>query len=309
MATTSFKIESEIYSELTWIPRQPTIQDFYDVFYNFGIPLYLRNTLIVALTTTTAVVIISVMAAYAFTRLRFPGRAAMACGVLFVYLVPGSLLLIPMYLIIVNLRLKDSYMGLVIANMSFSVPFCTWLLMDYLRNISREMEEASMIDGCTRLMSLWHIVIPLSVPGIVTAAIFIFNNVWNEFIFALVLAQDDAHKMISVGLANFYRADYYNGWSDDGWFAYRHDTGHALVYLLGAVICCFGVGSRCREGVIIRRFSETTCYETWVSNKKKPPTLGRRLFAIELFRLHRGVVLEIYILSYDCYQQKTWLTV
>ncbi|MBV7329989.1 carbohydrate ABC transporter permease [Chloroflexi bacterium TSY] len=209
MATTAFKIESEIYSELTWIPRQPTIQNFYDVFYNFGIPLYLRNTLIVALTTTTAVVIISVMAAYALTRLRFPGRAAMARGVLFVYLVPGSLLLIPMYLIIVNLRLKDSYVGLVIANMSFSVPFCTWLLMGYLRSISKEMEEASMIDGCTRLMSLWHIVIPLSVPGIVTAAIFIFNNVWNEFIFALVLAQDDAHKMISVGLANFYRADYY----------------------------------------------------------------------------------------------------
>lgn len=209
MATTAFKVESEIYSELTWIPRAPTLQNFYDVFYNFGIPLYLRNTLIVALTTTTAVVVVSVMASYALTRLRFPGRAALARGVLFVYLVPGSLLLIPMYLIIVNLRLKDSYLGLVIANMSFSVPFCTWLLMGYLRSISKEMEEASMIDGCTRMMSLWHIVIPLSVPGIVTAAIFIFNNVWNEFIFALVLAQDDAHKMISVGLANFYRSDFY----------------------------------------------------------------------------------------------------
>lgn len=209
MATTAFKVESEIYSELTWIPRDPTIKNFYDVFYNFGIPRYLRNTLIVALTTTTSVVIVSVLASYALTRLRFPGRAALARGVLFVYLVPGSLLLIPMYLIIVNLRLKDSYMGLVIANMSFSVPFCTWLLMGYLRSISKEMEEASMIDGCTRMMSLWHIVIPLSIPGIVTAAIFIFNNVWNEFIFALVLAQDDAHKMISVGLANFYRSDFY----------------------------------------------------------------------------------------------------
>ena len=209
MATTAFKMEDEIYSRLTWIPRDPTLMNFYAVFYNFGIPLYLRNTLIVALTTTTAVVIISILASYALTRLRFPGRAAMARGVLFVYLVPGSLLLIPMYLIIVNLRLKDSYLGLVIANMSFSVPFCTWLLMGYLRSISAEMEEASLIDGCTRLLSLWYIVIPLSVPGIVTAAIFIFNNVWNEFIFALVLAQDDQHKMISVGLANFYRADYY----------------------------------------------------------------------------------------------------
>ena len=209
MAITAFKVEREIYSELTWIPQNPTLENFYNVFYNFGIPLYLRNTLIVASMTTVLVVIVSILASYALTRLRFPGRAGMARGVLFVYLVPSSLMLIPMYLIIVQLGLKDTYTGLVVANMSFSVPFCTWLLMGYLRSISAEMEEASLIDGCTRLMSLWYIVIPLSVPGIVTAAIFIFNNVWNEFIFALVLAQDDAHKMISVGLANFYRADFY----------------------------------------------------------------------------------------------------
>ncbi|MBX3053515.1 MAG: carbohydrate ABC transporter permease [Caldilineaceae bacterium] len=93
--------------------------------------------------------------------------------------------------------------------MSFSVPFCTWLMMGYLRTLSAEIEEASLIDGCTRLRSLWHIVIPLSIPAIVTASIFIFNNVWNEYIFALVLAQDDQHKMISVGLANFQRSDIY----------------------------------------------------------------------------------------------------
>jgi multiple sugar transport system permease protein len=209
MVTTAFKFEGEIYSELTWLPREPTLSNFRDVIVNFGIPLYLRNTLIVALITTGIVVVVSVLAGYALTRLRFPGRALMARGVLFVYLIPGSLMLIPMYLIIVNLRLKDTYPGLIIANMSFSVPFCTWLMMGYLRSISSEIEEASLIDGCTRLQSLWHIVIPLSVPGIVTAMIFIFNNVWNEFIFALILAQDDAHRMISVGLSNFYRSDYY----------------------------------------------------------------------------------------------------
>lgn len=209
MVTTSFKFEGEIYSELTWIPRNPTIVNYYDAIFNFQIPTYLRNTLIVAITTTIIVVAISVLASYALTRLRFPGRAAMARGVLFVYLIPGSLMLIPMYLIIVKMGLKDTFPGLVIANMSFSVPFCTWLMMGYLRSISGEIEEASLIDGCTRMQSLWHIVIPLSVPAIVTASIFIFNNVWNEFIFALVLAQDDRHKMISVGLANFYRSDYY----------------------------------------------------------------------------------------------------
>jgi multiple sugar transport system permease protein len=209
MTTTAFKVESEIYSELTWFPRQPTLSNFVDVIYSFRIPLYLRNTLIVALATTSIVVVVSILAAYSLTRLRYPGRAWMARGVLFVYLIPGSLMLIPMYLIIVNLRLKDTYLGLIIANMSFAIPFCTWLLMGYLRNISVEMEEAALIDGCTRLASLWHIVIPLSVPGIVVAAIFIFNNVWNEFVFALILAQDESHRMISVGLSNFYRTDYY----------------------------------------------------------------------------------------------------
>ncbi len=209
MVTTSFKFEAEIYSELTWIPRDPTISNFRDAIFNFHIPLYLSNTLLVAISTTSIVVVVSVLASYALTRLRFPGRAAMARGVLFVYLIPGSLMLIPMYLIIVKAGLKDTFPGLIIANMSFSVPFCTWLMMGYLRTLSSEIEEASLIDGCTRLRSLWHIVIPLSLPAIITAAIFIFNNVWNEYIFALVLAQDDQHKMISVGLANFYRSDYY----------------------------------------------------------------------------------------------------
>lgn len=209
MATTAFKFEGEIYSELTWIPREPTLSNFQAVISQFHIPIYLRNTLIVALSTTLIVVIVSVLAAYALTRLRFPGRAVLARGVLFVYLVPGSLLLIPMYLTIIRLGLKDTYPGLIVANLSFSVPFCTWLMMGYMRSISAEMEEASLIDGCTRLLSLWYIVIPLSIPGIVTAAIFIFNGVWNEFIFALIIAQDDAHRMISVGLSNFYRSDYY----------------------------------------------------------------------------------------------------
>ncbi len=183
--------------------------NFDQVINSFRIPVYLRNSSVVAISTTSIVVIVSVLAGYALTRLRFPGRAAMARGVLFVYLVPSSLMLIPMYLIIVKLRLQNTYTGLIIANMSFSVPFCTWLLMGYLRTISAEMEEAAMIDGCNRLTALWYIVVPLSTPAIVTAAIFVFNGVWNEFIFALILTQDESRRMVSVGLANFYRTDYY----------------------------------------------------------------------------------------------------
>jgi multiple sugar transport system permease protein len=209
MAITAFKTEREIYSELSWFPRAPTLENFQAVIGSFRIPVYVRNSTIVSLSTTGIVLVIATLAAYSLTRLRYPGRSAMARGVLFVYLIPGSLMFIPMYLIIVRLRLQDTYLGLIIANMSFSVPFCTWLLMGYLRNISVEMEEAALIDGCTRLSSLWHIVIPLSVPGMVASSIFTFNGVWNEFIFALILAPDERHRMLSVGLANFYRTDYY----------------------------------------------------------------------------------------------------
>ena len=209
MSTTAFKTEREIYSELTWVPVAPTLENFYQVIYSFRIPVYLRNTLIVASATTSIVIVVSVLAGYSLTRLRFPGRAILARGVLFVYLIPGSLMLIPMYLIIVKVRLQDTYMGLILANLSFSVPFCTWLMMGYLRSLSSEIEEAALIDGCNRLSALWYVVVPLSIPGIVTAGIFIFNGVWNEFIFALILTQDEAHRMISVGLSNFYRSDYY----------------------------------------------------------------------------------------------------
>ncbi|MEZ4836314.1 MAG: carbohydrate ABC transporter permease [Caldilineaceae bacterium] len=176
---------------------------------SFRIHIYLRNTLIVASAATSIVVVVSTLASYALTRLRFPGRTWMARGVLFVYLIPGALMFIPIYLIIVRLRLQDTYTGLILANISFGVPFCTWLMMGYLRSLSTEMEEAALIDGCTRLQAMWYIVIPLSLPGIITAAIFTFNGVWNEFIFALILTQDESHRMISVGLANFYRTDYY----------------------------------------------------------------------------------------------------
>lgn len=209
MATTAFKTEYEIYTAFSWFPREGTLNNFVLVITQYRIPMYINNTLIVALTTTSIVVVVSVLAGYALTRLRFPGRALLARGVLFVYLIPGALMLIPMYLIIVKMQLQNTYLGLILANMSFAVPFCTWLMMGYLRSINAEIEEASLIDGCTRLMSLRYIVIPLSIPGIATAAIFIFNGVWNEFIFALILTQDASRRMISVGLSNFYVADIY----------------------------------------------------------------------------------------------------
>lgn len=209
MVTTSFKTEREIYSELTWIPKRPTLGNYQAVIHTFDVPIYMRNSAIVAFSTTGIVLVIATLAAYSLTRLRYRGRSVIARGVLFVYLIPGSLMFIPMYLIIIRLHLQNTYLGLIIANMSFSVPFCTWLLMGYLRNISVEMEEAALIDGCTRLSALWRIVVPLSVPGIVASSIFTFNGVWNEYIFALILAQDERYRMLSVGLTQFYRSDYY----------------------------------------------------------------------------------------------------
>ena len=209
MVITSFKFDREIYSELTWFPHQFTFSNYVDVIESFHIMDYMRNSAIVATAVTCIVLVVSILAGYALTRLRFRGRSGLSKAVLFVYLIPGSLMFIPMYLIIVKLKLQNTYLGLVFANLSFSVPFCTWLLMGYLKNISAEMEEAALIDGCTRFSTLWYVVVPLTMPGIVSSAIFTFNGVWNEYIFALILAQDRSHRMLSVGLSQFQRSDMY----------------------------------------------------------------------------------------------------
>ena len=208
MALTSLRNPKDVYNrEAMLTPVNLTLANYQTVFNNPRMMIWLQNSTLVALASTSLSVVIGVMAAYALARLKFFGSRSLARSVLFMYLLPGSLLFIPLFLVISNLGLLNTLWALIISYQTFNVPFCTWLLLGYFRTMPVELEEAALIDGSTRLGVLFRIVLPLAAPGIVTAFIFGFTNAWNEFLFAAVMAQRTELRTIPVGLYSFQVGD------------------------------------------------------------------------------------------------------
>jgi len=167
------------------------------------------NSLIVASTATVASIAMSTLAAYAVVRLRFTGRAWVARIILFKYLLPTSLIYIPLFLVINSLNLANTLQSLIFTYLSFSIPFATWLLMGYFRGIPVELEEAAMIDGCSRLGAMVRVLLPVAAPGVVAAAIFTFTGAWNEFLLALVFISRPDLQTVPVKLAGMIVGDQY----------------------------------------------------------------------------------------------------
>jgi len=208
MVATSLKHDKEIYGyEATLIPERPTLDNYVTVFRETPYLLFLRNSLVVAAGSTLLSMIIAVLGAYAIARLNFPGRALLARGLVFTYLVPTSLLFIPMFAMMSVLRLTDSLHGLIIAYLGFDVPFCTWLLMGYFRSVPVELEEAARVDGCNRVSALVRIVLPMSLPALVVVTFFSFTHAWNEFLYAHVFTSTTNARTVTTGLVNFMSQD------------------------------------------------------------------------------------------------------
>ena len=208
MIATSLKHDKEIYGyEATLIPEKPTLANYATVFRETPYMLYLRNSVAVAVGSTILSMIIAVLGAYAIARLNFPGRAMVARGLVFTYLVPTSLLFIPMFALMSMLRLTDSLHGLIIAYLGFDVPFCTWLLMGYFRSVPVELEEAARVDGCNRVSALLRIVLPMSLPALVVVTFFSFTHAWNEFLYAHVFTSTTGARTVTTGLVNFMSQD------------------------------------------------------------------------------------------------------
>lgn len=207
---TSLRPDAEMYGKHVSLIPQTLIFDHYRTEldrYQFGVRL--RNSIIVASITTILTLIVSSLGAFSVTRMRYPGRAALARSILLVYLIPGSLLFIPLYIIMYRVGLANTLQSLIVTYLTFSVPFCTWMLMGYFRGIPIDMEEAAMIDGCTRLQSFYKILLPLAGPGLVAAGIFSFTLAWNEFLYALVFITSSELQTVPVGLASHIVADIY----------------------------------------------------------------------------------------------------
>ncbi len=208
MVLTSLRSQKDVYNKATMLSPTNLILDNYATVINgSNMQVWLTNSIIVGVSSSAVALVIGVLAAYSLARLRFWGSNTLAKSVLFMYLIPSSLLFIPLYIIISNLQLLNTLWALILAYQTFNVPFTTWMLLGYFRTIPAELEEAALIDGCARLGVLGRIVLPLSAPGIVTAFIFSFTNSWNEFLYAVVLAQRSELRTLPVGIYSFQIAD------------------------------------------------------------------------------------------------------
>lgn len=202
MAITSFKPDNELLSRTGnpfWVIN-PTLAHFNKLLFNTSYPEWLWNTVIVSVVATFVSLVASVMAAYAIERLRFHGSRQVGLSIFLAYLVPPSILFIPLAAIVFQLGLFDTRWALILTYPTFLIPFSTWLLMGYFRSIPYELEECALIDGASRLQILWKIVLPLSVPGLISAGIFAFTLSWNEFIYALTFVSSSEVKTVPVGV-------------------------------------------------------------------------------------------------------------
>ncbi|HET9652992.1 MAG TPA: carbohydrate ABC transporter permease [Usitatibacter sp.] len=202
MATTSFKPNEELLSRAGnpfWVAH-PTLEHFHHLIFETPYPDWMWNTIVVSVVSTFASLAASVLAAYAIERLRFRGSKQTGLAIFLAYLVPPSILFIPLAAIVFKLGLFDTRWALILTYPTFLIPFCTWLLMGYFRSIPFELEECALIDGATRWQILVKIVLPLAVPGLISAGIFAFTLSWNEFIYALTFVSSSEVKTVPVGV-------------------------------------------------------------------------------------------------------------
>jgi multiple sugar transport system permease protein len=185
---------------------EPTLRNYALALVDPQFRLWYRNSLIVSLATMGIAVVVSTLAAYSLARL--PNRFTRVVGPLFMlaYIVPGVMIIVPLFVVIVNADLHDSFAGLVVTYTSFSVPFGSWLLRAYFAGLPPELEDAAMVDGCSRVGALVRIVLPLSAPAIVTVALFAFVLAWNDVLFAMVFTNSDNVRPIGAGLPNYMQA-------------------------------------------------------------------------------------------------------
>jgi multiple sugar transport system permease protein len=211
MVVTSFKTDGELY-DLKAVPfliqRGATLEHYQFLLRDTPFLTWLYNSVLVSLLATGLSIVIAILAAYSLARLRFRGAASFGTAVFITYLVPTTLLFLPLAQVVNRLGLADSVWALILTYPTFLVPFCTWLLLGYFRTIPQEIEECAMVDGCTRFQALVRIVLPVAIPGIVCAILFAFTISWNEFIYALTFISSTAQKTTTVGVtAELIRGD------------------------------------------------------------------------------------------------------
>jgi multiple sugar transport system permease protein len=212
MLISSFKANPELYSlkaNRLWI-ADPTLDQFRDLFAKTEILRWMFNSFFVSFLTAFISMVFGIMAGYALARLKFPGAQAFGLATFITYLVPTTLIFIPLARVVQSFGLSNSIWALVVTYPTFLIPFCTWMLIAYFKSIPKDMEECAMIDGCSRIGAMIRIVLPMAIPGVIFSAMFGFTLSWNEFVYALTFISDTTHKTMSVAVpTELIRGDAY----------------------------------------------------------------------------------------------------
>ena len=191
-------------------PNPFTLENYNELMKKTDFLAWFRNSMVVAVVTTFTAVVVGSITAFALTRLRFLGQTFLASIVLIIYLVPPTVLFIPLFRVVNMLGLKDSLAALFLTYPTQTVPFMAWMLMGFFRSIPKELDEAALIDGASKFGFFWRILLPLSAPGIIAAALFAVSRSWDEFIFALVMIGTGSKKTLPIGISEML--------SQDTWF-------------------------------------------------------------------------------------------
>jgi multiple sugar transport system permease protein len=208
MTITAFKSDDQIVARTDdlW-PTPWSTEQFTTLFTGRAFGTWYVNTILVSVASTVIALVCAALAGYALARLKFRGSESFTVTILLTYVMPGALLFIPLYQLMSGIGLNDSLWSLVLAYPTFTLPFATWLLVGYFKSIPADLEEAALVDGCTRFGAFRRIVLPLAKPGLLAVALFTLTNAWNEFLFAFVFITKDDYKTLPVGMQSMIFGD------------------------------------------------------------------------------------------------------
>ena len=214
MILTSVKPQSELFRiPPGFWPEQITFEHYLRLINETPFLKYMRNSLILGVTTTVLVVTVATLGAHSLVRFRYPGRERLAQLVLFTYLLPSVVLILPLYLMMVWLGVANTIFSLVIAYTTFALPYALWLLRSFMQGIPDDLEAAALVDGATRMEAFVDVILPQALPGIISTSLFTFILAWNEYLFALVLVNTDEARPLTTGVMSMLVSAFNIEWS------------------------------------------------------------------------------------------------
>ncbi|WP_349364737.1 MAG: carbohydrate ABC transporter permease [Roseitalea porphyridii] len=214
MVLTSIKPQSELFRiPPTFLPEAITFEHYWRLLTETPFLRYFRNSMVLAVSTTALVIVVATLGAYSLVRFRYRGRETLATLVLFTYLLPSVVLIIPLYLLMVQIGLANTIPSLVIAYTTFALPYALWLLRSFMAGIPEDLESAALVDGASRIGAFVDVILPQALPGIVSTALFTFILAWNEYLYALVLVNSDSVRPLTTGVMNMLITSFNIEWS------------------------------------------------------------------------------------------------